>query len=490
MKKEVEESTRKAFPTDYELNLISGGEEIIYWGNDLRMKSKMKGTSQYSKLLNLHNGRMVAAKDNGEIDIINLYNREIEFTLKGHTELIVTICAVDTENLGEHIIATGAYDHTLRIWNIINKECICVVKAVGYIYSIIYDQRRGYLINSSDGIVTIRNYKTLETLRKIDHGKVRIIQLLQINEEQIASVCNLSKLSLRIWNIESGETIQDIYIPDTKGFVCGAILNKSTLLLGEANNTWGDDNTGKVHTFDLSTYTVTNTYHIHQAGFDINQICPLSPAEAVSCSKDQTIKLFNIQTGEVKLTLSHHRNEVNSILPVLLPLNAQFENISDISKEYIIQIGGDSFAIKSHLLHRIAPKFRFNIHQRAENIIQIEFMDADISFNQLFMPFIHNKLIINEDNLAEAIILGEYFPMIKIQYERFIKENSASLNELFDINKANYQLWNNIFPDQAQDESNYDIYYELYIYIYIILIIYLIHRYFGEVSEWKLIYDI
>ena len=473
MKKEVEESTIKAFPTDYELNLISGGEEIIYWGNDLRMKSKITGTSKYSKLLNLHNGRMAAAKENGEINIINLYNREIEFTLEGHTELITTICAVDTENIGEHIIATGAYDQTLRIWNIINKECICVVKDDDYIYSIIYDQRRGYLIISTYGIVTIRNYKTLEILRKIDHGRARIIQLLQINEEQIVSVCNLSKLSIRIWNIESGETIKDIYIPNTNGFECGAILDKSTLLLGEANNTLGDDNTGKVHTFDLSTYTVTNTYHIHQAGFNINQIYPLSPTESVSCSKDQTIKLFNIQSGEVKLTLSDHTNEVKSILPVLLPLNAQFENSSDISKEYIIQIGGHSNPIKSHLLHRIAPKFRFNIHLRAENIIQIEFMDADISFNQLFMPFIHNKLIIDEANLAEAIILGEYFPIIKNQYECFIKENSASLSELFDINKANDQLWNNIFADQAQDKGNYDVYYEfIYIYIYIVQLLY------------------
>ena len=163
------------------------------------------------------------------------------------------------------------------------------------------------------------------------------------------------------------------------------------MLLGEANNnTWGDDRTGKVYIFDLSTYTVTNTYHIHKAGFDINQICPLNPTEAVSCSKDQTLKFFDIKTGEVKITLNEHTNEVKSILPILLPLNAQFENISDISKEYIIQIGGHSYSIKSHLLHRIAPKFRFNIHQRAENIIQIEFMDADISFNHVFKPFIDN----------------------------------------------------------------------------------------------------
>ena len=168
--------------------------------------------------------------------------------------------------------------------------------------------------------------------------------------------------------------------------------------------------------------------------------------------------------GEVKITLNEHTNEVNSILPILLPLNAQFENISDSSKEYIIQIGGHSYPIKSHLLHRIAPKFRFNIHQRAENIIQIEFMDADISFNHVFKPFIDNNLMINKDNLAEAIILGKYFPMIKIHYERFIRQHSAELVELFDINKTNVHLWNNIFPNQAQDKSNNYLYHE-FIYI-------------------------
>ena len=225
----------------------------------------------------------------------------------------------------------------------------------------------GYLINSAGSIVTIRNYKTLEIIKKIDHvGEVRIMQLLQINEEHIVSVCNHSELSLKIWNIVSRETIKDIYIPDTKGFVCGAILDRSSLLLGEANNnnTWGGDRTGKVYTYDLSTYTVTNTYHIHQTGFDVNQICHLNPTEAISCSKDKTLKFFDVKTGEVKITLNEHTNEVNSILPILLPLNAQFDNISDSSKEYIIQIGGHSYPIKSHLLHRTAPKFRFNIHQR------------------------------------------------------------------------------------------------------------------------------
>ena len=454
------ESTVKAFPTSYELNLISAGGEIIFWGNDLRMKSKITGTSKYSKLLDLKNERIAATKENGEIDIINIYTKEIEFVLQGHTQRIVAICAIDTENIGEHIIATaGAYDHTIRIWNILTKKCICLLEDAGYIYSMIYDYRMGYLINSAGRIVTIRNYKTQEIIKKIDHGgEVRIMQLLQINEEHIVSVCNHSELSLKIWNIVSRETIKDIYIPDTKGFVCGAILDRSTLLLGEANST------GKVYTYDLSTYTVTNIYHIHQTGFDINQICHLNPTEAISCSKDKTLKFFDVKTGEVKITLNEHTNEVNSILPMLLPLNAQFENISDISKEYIIQIGRHSYPIKSHLLHRIAPKFRFNIHQRAENIIQIEFMDADISFNHVFKPFIDNNLIIIDYNLAEAIILGKYFPMIKINYECFIRQHSAALGELFDINKTNVHLWNNIFPNQAQDKSNYCLYH-VFIYI-------------------------
>ena len=450
---ESEKSTVKAFPISYELNLISAGEEIIFWGNDLRMKSKIKGTDKYKQLLDLNDWRMAATKENGEIDIFNLYTREIEFTLIGHTKNIVAICTIDTGNINEHIIATAAYDHTIRIWNILNKECISVIKCSGYISVLIYDPRTGYLLNSADGIVTIRNYKTLEIIREIDHGRVKIYQLLQINEEQIISVCNFAKLSLRIWNIENGETIKDIYIPNSMGFVCGVLLDKNILLLGEAD-------TGRVYTYDLMAYTVINTYKIHQTGGNITQICILNKKEAISCSKDNVIKLFDIKTGIIKITLNEHQSEVNSILPVLFPLNAQFENNSLIPKEYIIQIGKYAYAIGNHLLHRIAPKFRLNIHQRAENIIQIEYMDADISFNHVFKPFIDNQLIINEDNLAETIILGKYFPKIKIKYEHFLKQHSAGLLELFDINKTNTQLWNNKFTNHAQDKSNH---YSVYI---------------------------
>ena len=452
---EYEKGTVKAVPISYELNLISAGEEIIFWGNDLKMKSNIKGTSKYTQLLNLNNGRMAATKENREFDIINLYTKEIEFTLKGHTKNIVAICTIDTGNINEHIIATAAYDHTIRIWNILNKECISVIECSGYISVLIYDPRTGYLMNSADGIVTIRNYKTLEIIREIDHGRVKIYQLLQTNEEQIISVCNFAKLSLRIWNIENGETIKDIYIPNSMGFVCGVLLDKNILLLGEAD-------TGRVYTYDLITYTVTNTYQIHHTGGNITQISILNKEEAISCSKDKTIKLFGIKTGEIKITLNEHKSEVNSILPVLFPLNAQFENNSYIPKEYIIQIGEYAYTIGNHLLHRIAPKFRFNIHQRAENIIQIEYMDADISFNHVFKPFIDNQLVINEDNLAEAILLGKYFPLIKIMYEHFIKQHSAGLLELFDINKTNTQLWNNIFSNHAQNKSKH---YSVYIFI-------------------------
>ena len=451
MEQEGEESTVKAFPINYELNLISAGEEITFWGNDLKMKNKIKGSEKYSILFDLNKGRMAATKYNGEIDIINLHSREIEFTLKGHTEKIVAICAIDTENIREHIIATVSYDHTIRFWNILNRECMRVKEGINtYTSILIYEPRRKYLISSSTDTVTIMDYNNPDhnIIRTIYHREVvKIYQLLQISEEQMISI-NFAKLSLKIWNIDNGETIKDIYIPNSRGFVCGALLDKNTLLLGETD-------TGSVFLYDLNTYTVTNRYQIHQAEKNITQICTLNATEAISCSEDNTIILFEIKTGNVKIILNEHQDEVNSILPVLLPLNVQFENVLYIPSEYIIHIGEYRCTIGAPLIHRIAPKYRFNIQQIIDNVIQIEYMDAHKSFNIVFKAFIDNNLIINEDNLAEAILLEKYFPLIKIQYEHFIKQNSDSLIQLFDINKVNVKLWNSRFPNQAQSTSNH-----------------------------------
>ena len=452
-----EKRTVKSFPISYDLHLISGGKDIIFWSNDLKIDKRMEGTckSNYSILLDLHDGRIAGTKNNGEIDIINIYTQEIDFILQCHTKVIVAICGIDAGTIGEHIIATaGEHDHSIRIWNLLTKECIREVNNVGDISALAYDIRRGYLMYSIPGSVIITDYKTLEIVREIEHVPgINIFQVLQLNEEVYISICNSAKLSLKLWNIDNGETIQTKTLQNSPGFTCGALLDQHTLLLGETRS-------GRVLTFDIMNYKFTKKSKIHQEGRNINQICILNQTEAISCYTDNTAILFDIKTGEVKFTLNRDQNEiVNTILPILF--------VSHISKEYIIQIGEYTYNIKAHLLHRIAPKLRFNIHRRAGNVIQIEYIDSHISFNHLFMPFIDNNLIISEDNLAEAIILGKYIPMVKIQYERYIKQHSASIIELFDINKANPQLWNNIFADQAQDESNHYIYIYIYLYIYI-----------------------
>ena len=446
----------------YDLHLISGGKDIIFWGNDLKIDKRMEGRSKsnYSILLDLHDGRIAGTKDNGEIDIINIYTLEIEFILHGHTRAIVVICGIDTGNIGEHIIATaGAYDHSIRIWNLLTKKCIREVNNVGDISALAYDIRRGYLMYSIPGSVIIKDYKTLGIVREIPHVPgINIFQVLQINEEVYISICNSPKLSLKLWNIDNGETIQTITLQNSPGFTCGALLDQHTLLLGETHK-------GRVLTFDSKNYKFTKMSKIHQEGRNINQICILNQTDAISCSTDNTAILFDIKTGELKFILNTDQNKiVNTILPILF--------VSNIPNEYIIQIGEYTYNIKAHLLHRIAPALRFNIHRRAGNVIQIEYIDSHISFNHLFIHFIDDNLIISENNLAEAIILGKYFPKIKIQYEQYIKQHSASIIELFDINKANPQLWNNIFADQAQDESNHYIYIYIYTYIYINIYIY------------------
>ena len=436
------------------LQLISAiDNEIIFLGNDLTPIKSRKIQGIYSLIVGLNNEQMAAAKDNGEIDIIDLLSARIEFTLEGHTGQVVGICVINTENINEHIIATGAEDNTIRIWNLLNKECIRILEGVGILSSLIYYPKAGSLVSATNTKVIIRNYKTLLRMKSIDHGEAPISQLFQISEENIISICNSVNLSMKIWNIENGETVRDIIIPDSPGLKCGVLLDNHTLLLGEVD-------TGKVYSYDLKSYNVTNTYQIHQ---NIIQIWGVNKSEIIFLSEDKTLKIFDIiNRGEANTILNEHKNKMKSVFPVVLPSSIEFLHISLILKEYIIQIGCHKYNIMARLLHRITPYFRFYILQGGDDLIQIEYIDADISYNDVFISFIDNKLTINEDNLAEAIILGKYFPMIKIKYEHFIKQHSFT--ELFDINKANDQLWNNIFTNQAQDKSNY---YSIYIYIYL-----------------------
>ena len=122
--------TEQIFPNrKYTLQAASTAstEEIIFWEKNLSIEGNFRGTGEYSIIFDLKKGKMAGTRENGEIDIINIILREIEFTLYGHTRSIVTIYSIPIPNYDKHIIASGSYDKTIRVWDLESRECLTVL---------------------------------------------------------------------------------------------------------------------------------------------------------------------------------------------------------------------------------------------------------------------------------------------------------------------------------------------------------------------------
>ena len=109
-------------------------------------ENTLSGNTHWVKCLcQLNNGYIISGShDNAVIIWDNNYQKVSD--LKGHLRSVRSICQIGKTNY----IATASFDHTIRIWNIINNECVqTLTEHVSSVINVIYHSE-GYLISSSN----------------------------------------------------------------------------------------------------------------------------------------------------------------------------------------------------------------------------------------------------------------------------------------------------------------------------------------------------
>ena len=109
-------------------------------------ENTLSGNTHWVKCLcQLNNGYIISGShDNAVIIWDNNYQKVSD--LKGHSRSVRSICQIGKTNY----IATASFDHTIRIWNIINNECVqTLTEHVSSVINVIYHSE-GYLISSSN----------------------------------------------------------------------------------------------------------------------------------------------------------------------------------------------------------------------------------------------------------------------------------------------------------------------------------------------------
>jgi WD40 repeat protein len=221
-------------------------------------KTIASGSCDYTiKVWNLHTGRLIK-------------------TLDGH---FGAVFAIVTSPNGQNII-TGSKNNTIKIWNLQTGKLIRTLDGhFGAVYSVAISPDGQILVSGSmDNTIKIWNFQTGKLIRTLD-GHLQVVHSVAISPDGQTMVSGSMDNTIKIWNLQTGKLIRTIV--EHSQTVVAAVTNSLTV---------------------VAPSNPVNAVAISPDGQTI-----------VSGSSDNTIKVWNLHSGELIRTLEGHLRRVYSL---------------------------------------------------------------------------------------------------------------------------------------------------------------------------------
>ena len=218
-------------------------------------------------------------------------------TIKAHQEKIVCLTELKSGN-----IATGSYDCTIKIWDLVYYECIKTINESGYVLCLLEFEDNMLLSGTNENIIQlwdINNNNCNQSICSFVGHELWVNCLIKCNDKYFASCSNDS--DIRIWDYHLRK--------------CANILkghNDCVLTLIQLKDgrlcSGGADLTIKIWDWENANCDVTLTGHLKW----VKCLCHLSNGYLASGSDDKTIKIWDEDNNEIK-TLKGHNHSVRAI---------------------------------------------------------------------------------------------------------------------------------------------------------------------------------
>ncbi|WNZ45237.1 NB-ARC domain-containing protein [Leptolyngbya boryana CZ1] len=273
-------------------------------------QSFYKATSWLASLSFHPNGQTFATNepDSPSIALWNMQTGRYHHWNSGHAELVKTVLF----SPGGNILASGSFDRTVRLWDAQTHQCLQVLRGhESGIWSIAFNVEGTQLASGSfDHTVRVWDLhgKCLQVLR----GHTGGIYALVFHPDGERLVSGSFDHTIRVWNLYSGECLQILH--EHTGGVWSLAISPDGQTLAS-----GGDRT--IRLWDLKKGNCVQVLHGHTRWISALIFMPPNSSVSqlgmsvsssieqilVSGSHDETIKLWNTQTGECLSTLMADR---------------------------------------------------------------------------------------------------------------------------------------------------------------------------------------
>ena len=266
-----------------------------------KKKIAEKNTGNVYSLLLLKDGRLATTSSHKDIKVYNLKTYNIDNILKGHTDIVTSVCQLENNYL-----VSSSYDCTLCIWR--QNKTYFVVDEIftahtDKIHKVIALSNQRIASCSEDKTIKIwkgqKPYEIIQTLRQFNQPVESIIQIK--GKEELLSGSYYGK-SLKIWSLISFECITDI--DQMYSFDRNSIFESPSRIL-----LIGCDN--KIAILKSTNYKLIKIIQDEDFGF-ISSICELDEDNYLIGCEDGKLYVINVKT--LKHTLVKRRAHEEDII--------------------------------------------------------------------------------------------------------------------------------------------------------------------------------
>ena len=202
-------------------------------------------------------------------------------------------------------MVSASYDTTIRLWDIEEGKCLQIFEGHEDSVNSILEHSSGDLISGSEDKTNgVWNVESGICSKIIPGFEGNTWGILELADGRILSVCESQLKSLRIWDFKRGEIIHDITSCYHKGWGAACIVDEEIIVLGGR---------GLVVEFNVSTLQYGRKfYHVHAHW--INQIVMGGEDIYISCSEDETVHMFNMESKQILHSMKQHTDSVCSVI--------------------------------------------------------------------------------------------------------------------------------------------------------------------------------
>ncbi|MGA7934676.1 MAG: serine/threonine-protein kinase, partial [Kovacikia sp.] len=239
-----------------------------------------------------------------------------KYQLSGHTSWVRSVVI----HLDGHVLASGSGDKTIKFWNLETGKLLRTIVAHSAWVRAIATSPNGQLLASCSNDKTIKfwDWQSGELLQTLE-GHSDWVRSLGFSSDGYLLASSSQDKSIRIWRVTTGKTLK--VLTGHRHWVTAVGFQPEKLQIQEKQATFRQefgrtvvsgsrDKTLRVWNEETGKVRLTLEGHTDP----INAIALSSDGKTLaSCSDDTTIKLWDLETGNLRHTLREHQGAVNSV---------------------------------------------------------------------------------------------------------------------------------------------------------------------------------